>query len=324
MQHLFSVFLVLMSCNAAFAYEADKAINPFYVQSSKRDKTLKKNEAVFELHILNTELRGEQAPQIWSSCNGTPHNFTPDANGGHELRVKPGTYAFQFYAPYFQEIYSDSVEIEPGYRTIIVVHFIAAPLIEADKPVIYLYPPADLEITATVDPIGEFTFTYPAYENGWSGTAHPDGSTTINGKTYPYLFWEARSYFEPTMVEPHTGFIVPQANTTAFLEEKLTEMGLSSREQTDFITYWGPKMTGSEQYFVQFLFNDACNRFAELQITPQPEQLFRVYMLWSPVTTPVEAFPQPQVMQRVNRTHFYAIEWGGSEIPFVPTLLSNN
>ena len=60
------------------------------------------------------------------------------------------------------------------------------------KPVIYLYPESQTDVTVTLDYAGTLTTTYPAYHSGWEVTAFPDG-TLINhadGKEYSYLFWE--------------------------------------------------------------------------------------------------------------------------------------
>ena len=51
------------------------------------------------------------------------------------------------------------------------------PTAEPEKPVIYLYPETETEVTVQLDFDGELTCTYPAYDNGWTVTArrHLDG-----------------------------------------------------------------------------------------------------------------------------------------------------
>ena len=44
------------------------------------------------------------------------------------------------------------------------------------KPVIYLYPEEQTEVSVKLDYDGELTVTYPAYEDGWNVTAYPDGT----------------------------------------------------------------------------------------------------------------------------------------------------
>ena len=44
------------------------------------------------------------------------------------------------------------------------------------KPVIYLYPEQETTVSVSLDYAGTLTATYPAYENGWTVTAEPDGT----------------------------------------------------------------------------------------------------------------------------------------------------
>ena len=46
------------------------------------------------------------------------------------------------------------------------------------KPVAYLYPQTETEITVRLDYDGELTCTYPAYADGWTVSARPDGTLT--------------------------------------------------------------------------------------------------------------------------------------------------
>jgi hypothetical protein len=327
MQRLLIIpILFILSTTASWAHETLKRAPNFRVVSSEKDPTLKNGKAVFEFEILNEELKqyADQLSPVQASCNSNVFNFTMPKNGIYTKEVFEGKYMFQFYTDGYYEIYSDTVAIKQGYRTKIKLRFdYAEQEIMVDKPVIYLYPTINTEITATVKPKGAFTFTYPAYENGWKGTAHPDGSITIGSKNYPYLFWEASQKFTVADMNLTSGFMVKGDSVTAFLETTLTQMGLNSREMTDFITYWGPKMAGNEQQFVQFMFNEDCNQFAELNITPAPAQLFRVYMIWTAVPEGTVMHPQTQTLKTVNRDQFYAIEWGGTEVTYNEILVNH-
>ena len=69
----------------------------------------------------------------------------------------------------------------------------------AAKPVIYLYPEEETQVTVQLDYAGELTCTYPAYQDGWTVTASPDGTLTDNqGQTYNYLYWRARTTWSTT------------------------------------------------------------------------------------------------------------------------------
>lgn len=70
-----------------------------------------------------------------------------------------------------------------------------------EKPVIYLYPEQETTVSVSLDYAGTLTATYPAYEDGWTVTAEPDGTLyDENGDEYSYLFWEART--TPTTTSP--------------------------------------------------------------------------------------------------------------------------
>ena len=58
------------------------------------------------------------------------------------------------------------------------------------KPVIYLYPEEETEVTVTLDFDGALTSTYPAYEEGWTVLARPDGTLRDpdTGRSYYCLF----------------------------------------------------------------------------------------------------------------------------------------
>lgn len=320
MQRLLIIsILYLLTTTAAWAEEPNIQVLGFMVISSEKDPSLKNGKAVFEFEIMNEELKqyADQLSPVQGSCNGEAFNFAMPKNGIYAKEVFEGKYIFQFYTNGYYEIYSDSVEIKTGYRTKVQLRFVYADReIMVDKPVIYLYPTKDMEVTTTVNPNGKFLFTYPTYENGWKGTAHPDGSITIADKNYPYLFWEGSHKMTAADMDLTKGYMVEGDSITAFLERNLAQMGLNDREMTDFITYWGPRMAGNDQQFVQFIFNDECNRFADLSISPAPAQIFRVYMIWAPVPENVVMHPEPQVLKTVNRDQFYAIEWGGSEVKF--------
>lgn len=300
--------------------------NPFYILSSESDSTLDDNHSLFEIRFtpslleqFNENIVATPPAIVELSCNGVIQRFTVDSTLKTTILVSPGTYIFQLAVTNrnLQEIFTDSITILPHFRTIAQTHFWSAePEIIVFKPVIYLYPPQDEEVTVALQPKGAFTFTYPAYADGWKGTAHPDGSITIAGKHYPYLFWEGTDQGTIPAPDYGSGFFVKQAAVVSFLEEKLTAMGLSDQEKTDFITFWGPRMSQSEQGFAHFLFNKDYEQIADLSITPAPQEIFRVYLLWTPLDDATLLHPQPQAIPTVHRSGFYAIEWGGSEVPF--------
>ena len=92
-----------------------------------------------------------------------------------------------------------------------------------EKPVIYLYPEQETDVRVTLDLAGELTCAYPAYGDGWSVRAAPDGTLTDeDGQTYRYLYWEGTS---GTDYDFSTGFCVAGEDTAAFLEDALAQLG---------------------------------------------------------------------------------------------------
>lgn len=177
------------------------------------------------------------------------------------------------------------------------------------KPVAYLYPEAELEVTVKLDFDGDLTCTYPAYNDGWTVTARPDGTLTdAGGQTYNYLYWEGISN---TDYDFSQGFCVPGRETAAFLEDALAQLGLTRREANEFIVYWLPRMENTPYNLISFQ-TDAYTDHAVLTVTPEPDSMLRVFMAWKPLDAPVEL--PAQDLPAFQRTGFTVVEWGGAEI----------
>ena len=178
-----------------------------------------------------------------------------------------------------------------------------------EKPVIYLYPEAETDVTVRLDYAGDLTCTYPAYDGAWRVAAAPDGTLTDeSGQTYRYLYWEGTDNVQYDFSE---GFCVPGSETAAFLEDALAQLGLTRAEANEFIIYWLPQMEQNAYNLISFQ-QSAYTDAARLTITPQPDTLLRVFMAWKPLTSAVEIVPQ--TLTAPERTGFTAVEWGGSEV----------
>ncbi len=178
-----------------------------------------------------------------------------------------------------------------------------------EKPVIYLYPEEEAEVSVKLDLDGELTCTYPAYNNGWSVTAYPDGTLTDSkGQTYNYLYWEGETYAKYDLSK---GFCVKGEDTASFLENTLEKLGLNRREANEFIVYWLPLMEHNPYNVISFqtdIYTDA----AELAVTPVPDTLIRVFMAWK--GTDEYIFLPAQELIAPTRQGFTVVEWGGAEL----------
>ena len=179
----------------------------------------------------------------------------------------------------------------------------------AAKPVIYLYPEKETEVTVRLSYDGELTCTYPAYEDGWTVTAAPDGTLTDgDGRAYYCLFWEGVSHGDYDFSE---GFCVAGADTRAFLEQALAELGLTEREANEFLIYWLPQMEGNAYNLLSFQ-REAYTDRARLTIAPEPDSVLRVFLAWQALEEPVEI--APQALEPFQREGFTVVEWGGCKI----------
>ena len=179
----------------------------------------------------------------------------------------------------------------------------------AEKPVIYLYPEQETTVSVSLDYAGTLIATYPAYENGWHVTAEPDGTLyDENGNEYSYLFWEGENN---TDYDFSKGFCVAGADTADFLREKLAEIGLTPREYNEFIVYWLPQMQENPYNLIAFQ-SDCYTQVAQLDISPAPDTLLRVFMAWKPLEEKVDI--PAQTLTAPARDGFTAVEWGGSRI----------
>ena len=180
---------------------------------------------------------------------------------------------------------------------------------EVAKPVIYLYPEEKTEVSVKLTLDGRLTCTYPAYNEGWTVTAAPDGTLTdAKGQSYSYLYWEGESYAQYDLSR---GFCVKGEDTAAFLEDSLARLGLTRREANEFIVYWLPLMEANPYNIISFqtdIYTDA----AKLEVSPAPDTLIRVFMAWQAADSYVE-LPE-QELTASERTGFTVVEWGGTEM----------
>ena len=179
-----------------------------------------------------------------------------------------------------------------------------------EKPVIYLYPEAEQEIEVELDYAGELTCTYPEYQDGWHIVAQPDGTLVDNvtGKEYSYLFWEGKSDVEYDLSK---GYVIPGEDTAEFLEMKLNELGLNRKEANEFIVYWLPRMQENTYNLITFQ-DEVYKNVAKLEITPNPDSVLRVFMVYKPLEEKNEI--EEPVLESFDRNGFTVVEWGGTEI----------
>jgi antitoxin component YwqK of YwqJK toxin-antitoxin module len=180
------------------------------------------------------------------------------------------------------------------------------------KPIIYLYPEKETKINVQLDFNGSLTHTYPKYpQNGWAITAHEDGTLfDENNKEYYALYWEG---MESSPLDIPNGNIIKGSETVAFLEAELPKLGLSSKEANEFIIYWLPQLENNPYNLIHFS-TQAYEDLAHLKISPSPETLIRVMMVFQPLNFKKDYPKQNLTPLKKERKGFTVVEWGGRKL----------
>lgn len=181
-----------------------------------------------------------------------------------------------------------------------------------DKPIIYLYPTEEKEITVKLLKEDKITCSYPKYVNRWKVLANPNGDL-IDMDTQRKLY---SLYYESETIEKfdisNDGFVVKGEDSAKFLEEKLAVLGLNEREAEEFIIYWLPKLESNKYNYIRFATEDEISNNMPLEINPKPDTIIRILMTFKGLEKPIEVTQQELITP--ERVGFTIVEWGGTEI----------
>ncbi len=299
------------------------------------------NSNVFNSPIEDASLNGR------SKVSGIIVNFTDkrtrvtlnqqpiavNDSGYFETSIVPnGFYSFKIECPDKQVILLDSLEFLPNhiyhgdfqlYSNLIIADTALSAPIYTYKPAIYFYPDSVTEVHARLYPMGSIDFSYPKYQkDGWTVTAHPDGTLKQGNKSYDYIFWDGPLDISFPEEQFSTGWIVSSDSLVGFFETTLSDMGLNESERNDFITYWVPKLKKNKRNLIHFLMNKAYDDIAHLKVYPKPQSSLRMMMLYFDAEE-YELNPKPQVFPEFKRDGFTVIEWGGAQANIIiePTII---
>jgi hypothetical protein len=288
----------------------------FHVTNVKTDKTIEKGKAKieFELQLPDNCSKGKKIQ--FKVDKGNKQTPVLDKNNKFNITVKTGKHVFNVYVQDCADAKSDTIYFD-GQTVTFVTVFVQAIQAFTYKPVIYLYPEKTQEVNVQFNYNGKVDFTYPQYSTvGWSVVANADGTLEQNGKYYNYLFWDGKMNASLLNANTIEGSLVNSGELVSFLEKSLTEMGMNTKEVQDFITFWVPKMQENTWNYIHFLVNADYDRVSTLTVNPKPDNVLRVYMVWSPYADVRSEMPHPlpQEFKPVKRNGFTVVEWGGSEV----------
>ena len=179
------------------------------------------------------------------------------------------------------------------------------------KPIIYLYPEEETNVTVKVAYEEKLTTTYPKYNGGWNVTAYPDGTLIDNNTNRQLygLYWEGK---DNNIKQTNEGFVIAGEDTSEFLEEKLNILGLTDKEAEEFIIYWLPILEKNKYNYIRFSSQEEINKYMPLEVNPTPDTIIRVVMNYKPLDRKINV--KEQKLERKERKGFTLVEWGGSQI----------
>jgi hypothetical protein len=175
------------------------------------------------------------------------------------------------------------------------------------KPNIYLYPESNEKISVKLEfPLGgTLTESDPVYGSGWLVDVEPSGR--IDGQ-YDYLFYEARI---PDLYQYSAGWVVHKDTISVFFVHTMTQAGFTTREITDFVDYWGPRLTSYSLYEVYPQQGPQIEKLIRLQVNPAPQSQLRLFFVIRPAHVNESHLTKP-VLAKANRNGYHLAEWGGS------------
>lgn len=182
--------------------------------------------------------------------------------------------------------------------------------ISIDKPLILLYPEKTINVDVNLEFSGWYIATFPKFDwekYGWSVSVTPESIVTDPRtwmETYG-LFWEWNMINE-SQFDLSKGFVIEWRNVREFLYEKLRFIWLTTKEYSDFIMYWYPKLQDYPYVQITFAGKDYTD-IAPLTINPKPDSILRVFMIAIPLNWPKDI--QEQKLEKFERKGFTVVEW---------------
>lgn len=178
----------------------------------------------------------------------------------------------------------------------------------AIKPNIYLYPTEEADVEVRFKNPELLTTVIPEYTDFWQATAQPDGSLTVDGEEYGFLFYESDTSVQ--YMQRNEGWIIKPETRERQLSEIAAQYAFNAQETEDFVTFWCARLESGTSYIMYPQLTETIDALMPVEITPAPDSVFRVWFLFETVSgeavLPAEPKPTP-----IERAGFTVTEWGG-------------
>ncbi|KAG8943354.1 hypothetical protein FRC04_002910 [Tulasnella sp. 424] len=197
----------------------------------------------------------------------------------------------------------------------------------------------------------------------WKVLARPDGTMSVTAGAHAgidaaYLFWEAQIADEiagfpdspptsrpgtpvierelafipgRTICSPSDSVLVPAKDVPVYLDKALQALTLHAEARTSFITFWLPHLLRHQFVALKFISQASFEQAAPLDITPRPDVVTRIFMLFRRVKAgDVEKWQEardrasesPELWKQAvgveeraaDASVFRVVEWGGMEV----------
>lgn len=179
------------------------------------------------------------------------------------------------------------------------------------KPIMYIYPNEEMDLTVKLKNNNLLTHTYPKYNDAWNIHVKTNGEIYDynTNRSYYALYWEA---IDNTKINTNEGFVVEGKSTIKFLEDKLEYLGLNKMEINEFIVYWIDKLENNKYNYIRFRNTNEVNNYMPLEFSKKPDTLIRIIMDYKPLKEKINV--KEQVLEKNTRSGFTVVEWGGRKI----------
>jgi len=153
----------------------------------------------------------------------------------------------------------------------------------------------------------KLTVSIPSYSSssGWTMFVEPGGK--LEGGKYGYLFYEAD--VEEIYFQKSAAWKLPVEGRIQAFEAILDAYGFNSVEKHDFIEFWNAKIDAGKQYLVYPQETALVERAMPLVVTPEPDRIYRIWFYF--VASGDEPACLPAAVERIGRSGFTVVEWGG-------------
>ena len=293
----------------------------WHVISDQKDDSVKKNTCLVTGKVASVYSGSPVVGGVISNLDRSSNTKT-NLLGEFSLVLSSKDTAIFFYHPEYSEIVCWNYNFQSGHH--VNMNFVTSEKLEdgmmimEEKPVVYLYSDKDLSVNLKYSNAADFTFSYPTYnEQGWD-VSLDNNNMTVDGNSYPYLFWEGFSSeiaFQHNEIGVQADFINTDS-TIQYLEGALDLLGFNSTEKADFITYWGPKVINHPYAQIQFVSDDSYDQLiGEVISSVEIDSKKRVYMIFQGSQSSISPpYLLKQELKSFARKGFTLVEWGGSEL----------